>query len=710
MGQKVNPISLRLLNLNRHFDSSWYEDYNYTDLLLQDYRIKSFFKLVLDQIDYPEQRIGIESSPKKIDVNLFYFNPTSGSSSRYKNNKRYSLPQKIDPDNVSEKKQLIYKIEALQVIGNTGKVEKQGLSSTSNRQNVSNCNTVFGRDHIDQICVQPPEVPDTFYLYPDNDLPSGYKKGDTTKGKAQTGSLPSASSAITTKQNRERDRNDFHTKLLETFLHLDTVSDRKRLPSHDLAPVKSNISVLSYSGKKWKDARNTVIGSMVGLTDREPQTSNRTQPDSLSAISPSRRLHFFSNKRCSSLFYIRFLLAHYYDNPLLVGVHSLNQRQDEINPTLNFNQCYPANRSLLPLYGSHTANLCLFSYLWDSHEKPQTIPSKTDTDPIPNPNLKHLIGSVSSFVTKRLLRTHIQLPRSNHIKELGRAEKVNPIALRRENPAHKRSRKISIDETMGNPFRGIDSEIPKLNAASAPLYLCSKPFCALFFELRIKNQIQSIHPIARPLNMTKIVREKPLFQDQTNLKLYPFIDKGVYRQRRSLPCLLFNQQREKEASDPLQYKDYTFIDCLAHSVRKSIKIPSGLYSTDGHYNQELEKRVECQYKQSVNLTFFNTLSEKQGALGFIQEIIHYIEQRVPFRKIKASIHRSLRRNKKIKGIRITCSGRVGGRSKKAQRSKTQKVIIGETSLGVFSSKIDFACKSAHTVFGSIGVKLWICYK
>ena len=44
MGQKVNPISLRLEKTNRHFDSCWYEDYNYTDLLLQDLKIKNYFK------------------------------------------------------------------------------------------------------------------------------------------------------------------------------------------------------------------------------------------------------------------------------------------------------------------------------------------------------------------------------------------------------------------------------------------------------------------------------------------------------------------------------------------------------------------------------------------------------------------------------------------------------------------------------------------
>ena len=57
MGQKVNPISLRLEKTNRHFDSCWYDDYNYTELLLQDLKIKNYFKTVLNQINYPEGRI-----------------------------------------------------------------------------------------------------------------------------------------------------------------------------------------------------------------------------------------------------------------------------------------------------------------------------------------------------------------------------------------------------------------------------------------------------------------------------------------------------------------------------------------------------------------------------------------------------------------------------------------------------------------------------
>ena len=136
----------------------------------------------------------------------------------------------------------------------------------------------------------------------------------------------------------------------------------------------------------------------------------------------------------------------------------------------------------------------------------------------------------------------------------------------------------------------------------------------------------------------------------------------------------------------------------------------GLYSSNLVYKSHLESFLSKQYNSFFNLHLFRTLMEMQGALFLVQEIIYYLERKIPFRRIKTQILKEIPRYKHIKGVRMSCSGRVGGRSKKAQRSKTQSVKIGQTPLGVFSSKIDFASKSALTRFGLIGVKVWVCYR
>lgn len=125
--------------------------------------------------------------------------------------------------------------------------------------------------------------------------------------------------------------------------------------------------------------------------------------------------------------------------------------------------------------------------------------------------------------------------------------------------------------------------------------------------------------------------------------------------------------------------------------------------------EHLESIISKKIQSYVNILPFKILNDYQSAIFLAEEIVFYLERRIPFRKIKNRIIKEVETITIIKGIRIACSGRVGGRSKKAQRAKTDSIKYGETSLHVFSSKIDFASKSACTTFGLIGVKVWICY-
>lgn len=127
------------------------------------------------------------------------------------------------------------------------------------------------------------------------------------------------------------------------------------------------------------------------------------------------------------------------------------------------------------------------------------------------------------------------------------------------------------------------------------------------------------------------------------------------------------------------------------------------------YKNYLEYSLSSLYKTPINLINFKVKNDWQNASYLADEIVYFLEKRVSFRVIKSKILRQLLKNPQIRGIRITCSGRVGGKSKKAQRAKTECVKYGQTSLQVFSSKLDFAAKTAFTSFGAVGVKVWICY-
>ena len=123
----------------------------------------------------------------------------------------------------------------------------------------------------------------------------------------------------------------------------------------------------------------------------------------------------------------------------------------------------------------------------------------------------------------------------------------------------------------------------------------------------------------------------------------------------------------------------------------------------------MESSLSSLYNLELNLIPFKVKNDWQHANYLADEIVYFLEKRIPFRRLKNKILKQLAKIASIRGVRITCSGRVGGKSKKAQRAKTECFKYGQTSLHVFSSKIDFSNKTAFTSFGSVGVKVWICY-
>jgi small subunit ribosomal protein S3 len=72
MGQKVNPIGLRL-GINRTWDSRWFADRDYADLLHEDLRIKKFLKEKLAQAGV--SRIVIERPAKKARITIHTARP-----------------------------------------------------------------------------------------------------------------------------------------------------------------------------------------------------------------------------------------------------------------------------------------------------------------------------------------------------------------------------------------------------------------------------------------------------------------------------------------------------------------------------------------------------------------------------------------------------------------------------------------------------------
>lgn len=86
-----------------------------------------------------------------------------------------------------------------------------------------------------------------------------------------------------------------------------------------------------------------------------------------------------------------------------------------------------------------------------------------------------------------------------------------------------------------------------------------------------------------------------------------------------------------------------------------------------------------------------------------ENIARQVEKRVSYKKAsKKSISTAMRMG--AEGIKITVSGRLNG----AEIARTETFKEGRVPLHTLRADIDYALSTAHTTYGCVGVKVWIC--
>jgi small subunit ribosomal protein S3 len=85
-----------------------------------------------------------------------------------------------------------------------------------------------------------------------------------------------------------------------------------------------------------------------------------------------------------------------------------------------------------------------------------------------------------------------------------------------------------------------------------------------------------------------------------------------------------------------------------------------------------------------------------------ENIAKQLEQRVSFRRaMKKAISSAIRSG--AKGIKVRCSGRLGG----SDMARTEEYRDGRIPLHTLRADIDYAPSTAYTTYGTVGVKVWI---
>ena len=85
-----------------------------------------------------------------------------------------------------------------------------------------------------------------------------------------------------------------------------------------------------------------------------------------------------------------------------------------------------------------------------------------------------------------------------------------------------------------------------------------------------------------------------------------------------------------------------------------------------------------------------------------QNIAQQLQARVSFRRaMKTAIASAMRMG--AKGIKVRCAGRLGG----AEMARTEQYKEGQVPLQTIRADIDYAASTSNTIYGSIGVTVWI---
>ena len=142
---------------------------------------------------------------------------------------------------------------------------------------------------------------------------------------------------------------------------------------------------------------------------------------------------------------------------------------------------------------------------------------------------------------------------------------------------------------------------------------------------------------------------------------------------------------------------------LDHSPLSAIKSSRQL----GHVEQK--NPLTFKAARRTNLYLLKTSFAQQSSQFLAQRISNGLRNRFTFPRLRRQILWDIKKSKYVKGIRVTLSGRVESKSKKAQKARSRTFQWGQTELHVLSSLVQFTSQDLITPRGKIGIKVWICY-
>ena len=131
--------------------------------------------------------------------------------------------------------------------------------------------------------------------------------------------------------------------------------------------------------------------------------------------------------------------------------------------------------------------------------------------------------------------------------------------------------------------------------------------------------------------------------------------------------------------------------------------PGIVIGKSGKEIAQLEEELKKVTSKEVKILIHEIKRPELDAALVAEAIASQIEGRISFRRaMKQSITAAMRMG--AEGIRVMCGGRLGG----AEIARSEQYKEGRIPLHTIRADIDYATATSRTIYGAIGVKVWIC--
>jgi len=131
--------------------------------------------------------------------------------------------------------------------------------------------------------------------------------------------------------------------------------------------------------------------------------------------------------------------------------------------------------------------------------------------------------------------------------------------------------------------------------------------------------------------------------------------------------------------------------------------PGIVIGRSGKEITQLEEELKQITNKEVKILIHEIKRPELDAHLLAENIAGQLEGRMSFRRaMKMAITSSMRMG--AEGVRVMCGGRLGG----AEIARSEQYKEGRIPLHTLRADIDYAQATAQTIYGAIGVKVWIC--